>query len=188
MLRQQARLIPAHAGKTDYPTRRLRRRRAHPRSRGENGRHSMPMLRMLGSSPLTRGKPGLMVGRTQRLGLIPAHAGKTRRLASPTGGRQAHPRSRGENLRHLATEFALLGSSPLTRGKPVAFGRVDAREGLIPAHAGKTGACGRARVAARAHPRSRGENKLRRIPRGRPRGSSPLTRGKPSQECLRFVR
>ena len=31
-----------------------------------------------------------------------------------------------------------MGSSPLTRGKPVAFGRVDAREGLIPAHAGKT--------------------------------------------------
>ena len=50
------RLIPAHAGKTRTPACSTSRKRAHPRSRGENsdGHGSVPTL--WGSSPLTRGK------------------------------------------------------------------------------------------------------------------------------------
>ena len=71
-----------------------------------------------------------------------------------------------------------LGSSPLTRGKrgPV---RGDAgKDGLIPAHAGKTSEVWREQPWMTAHPRSRGENRglIRRV-RGQA-GSSPLTRGK----------
>ena len=51
------RLIPAHAGKT--AVRRLHdlQQRAHPRSRGENQGPRLPGPCMVGSSPLTRGKP-----------------------------------------------------------------------------------------------------------------------------------
>mgnify|MGYP000937591733 CR=1 FL=1 len=49
-------LIPAHAGKTSRRTYPSPRRRAHPRSRGENIIAMMVSRRPLGSSPLTRGK------------------------------------------------------------------------------------------------------------------------------------
>ena len=73
------------------------------------------------------------------------------------------------------------GSSPLTRGKPPSRRVQRRRQGLIPAHAGKTIGLGPFGVGHRAHPRSRGENRRPRGPRGSDRGSSPLTRGKPTQ-------
>ena len=71
------RLIPAHAGKTAGPKRGLTGKRAHPRSRGENWVTRPMMLRVFGSSPLTRGKLAGTGALTEDLGLIPAHAGKT---------------------------------------------------------------------------------------------------------------
>ena len=115
-------LIPAHAGKTASPTRRSLPTAAHPRSRGENFTDLIPALPGVGSSPLTRGKPGPVELSTKKTRLIPAHAGKTAasvtlnfcsRGSSPLtrGKRQhqspstsavaAHPRSRGEN-RHTS--------------------------------------------------------------------------------------
>ena len=113
----QARLIPAHAGKTTRPTRRPCRREAHPRSRGEN--HLVPgtTFRYHGSSPLTRGKPPQDSGLACPLRLIPAHAGKTRLATLPLVLREAHPRSRGENFALDSRRRTQLGSSPLTRGK-----------------------------------------------------------------------
>ena len=110
-------LIPAHAGKTAVPEPALNPGTAHPRSRGEN---PGPILRFgadSGSSPLTRGKrlEGLAVDR--RLGLIPAHAGKTVASASSWGRQGAHPRSRGENAYANKLNKHGAGSSPLTRGK-----------------------------------------------------------------------
>ena len=93
-------------------------RGAHPRSRGETLTERELVVPTLGSSPLTRGKLLDLAGRARDRGLIPAHAGKTRHVASA--------------IRRIE------GSSPLTRGKRVPRG---ARQGplrLIPAHAGKT--------------------------------------------------
>ena len=70
-------LIPAHAGKTDTGVMPSRAWPAHPRSRGENVGLLKGDQIQAGSSPLTRGKRGLLVGHAERLGLIPAHAGKT---------------------------------------------------------------------------------------------------------------
>ena len=70
------------------------------------------------------------------------------------------------------------GSSPLTRGKPVARPTEYDALRLIPAHAGKTVGAGLRVVLDRAHPRSRGENYATRRDLSRPTGSSPLTRGK----------
>ena len=55
-LREAARLIPAHAGKTDFLVVDLSVKAAHPRSRGENPSGSPMSHSTNGSSPLTRGK------------------------------------------------------------------------------------------------------------------------------------
>ena len=113
----RVRLIPAHAGKTPVLVVREVQAWAHPRSRGENTPARSPAFSSTGSSPLTRGKPHVVVEVAGFGGLIPAHAGKT-----PTGPGcgevfAAHPRSRGENLVEKPNVVAGLGSSPLTRGK-----------------------------------------------------------------------
>ena len=158
-----ARLIPAHAGKTEGGLSFARGYWAHPRSRGENATRNRETQRVTGSSPLTRGKRSwLRLIRGDRR-LIPAHAGKTScRLARVRRG-WAHPRSRGENT---------LTASALT-----------ARTRLIPAHAGKTEPLRRGRVRERAHPRSRGENDVKAEKTTDDRGSSPLTRGKHFLTC-----
>ena len=92
----------------------------------------------LGSSPLTRGKRASQEQRGPGSGLIPAHAGKTF-VAIDAGMRTtAHPRSRGENPEILSGLIFPEGSSPLTRGKQGVALPVSLRNGLIPAHAGKT--------------------------------------------------
>ena len=90
-------LIPAHAGKTGSMGVDLSVRRAHPRSRGENVLEEIGGDVERGSSPLTRGKRRLMMACRAIFGLIPAHAGKTRRKPRGHEGTEAHPRSRGEN-------------------------------------------------------------------------------------------
>ena len=74
---RRARLIPAHAGKTNRPALRGKSSGAHPRSRGENRYHPVGGPPRTGSSPLTRGKPDLCICRLCGFRLIPAHAGKT---------------------------------------------------------------------------------------------------------------
>ena len=70
-------LIPAHAGKTIGRDGTSDVKRAHPRSRGENGRLRASACVRGGSSPLTRGKRTAARQRLCPVGLIPAHAGKT---------------------------------------------------------------------------------------------------------------
>ena len=177
------RLIPAHAGKTRPRSRVFRGRRAHPRSRGENGKARTDSLDQSGSSPLTRGKP-ITVNKVRRIrGLIPAHAGKTERYDVCRVTAPAHPRSRGENPTRLPRGGRASGSSPLTRGKPTDEICCCVGHGLIPAHAGKTRYRVRSRHRLGAHPRSRGENESRHSDNPEAVGSSPLTRGKPSLPC-----
>ena len=122
----------------------------------------------------------LPTGRPVRL--IPAHTGQTSTSLQSPGSREAHPRSRGENIVQFAEQAVNAGSSPLTRGKRVPRG---ARQGplrLIPAHTGKTEIPARSDPYGRAHPRSRGENLTERELVVPTLGSSPLTRGK--RECV----
>ena len=174
-------LIPAHAGKTRTLYTHARRTTAHPRSRGENqGPRGLP-AQVWGSSPLTRGKHPYRGGSSSGTGLIPAHAGKTLPGKASTRPHRAHPRSRGENRHPREGPHNAAGSSPLTRGKQPTVILSVLWRGLIPAHAGKTGHALAAGRAHRAHPRSRGENEGKGHCLVRPRGSSPLTRGKPSR-------
>ena len=153
--------------------------RAHPRSRGENQRRAEEQLALAGSSPLTRGKLACTTYRARCIGLIPAHAGKTRNALRIEDPRRAHPRSRGENDPAYRWVDADGGSSPLTRGKRCEGGLERRGAGLIPAHAGKTSASPEPSRSSRAHPRSRGENSSLSMTEKTLNGSSPLTRGKP---------
>ena len=171
-------LIPAHAGKTSRTRQCRNRGRAHPRSRGENFDEFLELGEREGSSPLTRGKPPIVGAYTITGGLIPAHAGKTRRSRSGTTPDRAHPRSRGENWGASAAPSEPPGSSPLTRGKRARLNRGLAQLGLIPAHAGKTSRRRCRRSPGGAHPRSRGENAIMALTGALMKGSSPLTRGK----------
>ena len=171
-------LIPAHAGKTHRPLRRAIRSAAHPRSRGENTPLYLRLALTAGSSPLTRGKRRRCWSAFQSVRLIPAHAGKTRSCAPSPPTASAHPRSRGENAQAQRRVIIKHGSSPLTRGKPVASSIEVASWGLIPAHAGKTGTLCGSVARGTAHPRSRGENPHVILKPSCCHGSSPLTRGK----------
>ena len=134
----QARLIPAHAGKTTASPGANAARPAHPRSRGENAHFVRSVVRACGSSPLTRGKRINWQTLQRLVRLIPAHAGKT--ASTPRAGPSpaAHPRSRGENSSGQGYTTGEAGSSPLTRGKRLRGRRRRGRGRLIPAHAGKT--------------------------------------------------
>ena len=151
---------------------------AHPRSRGENNPGSTAQLLSWGSSPLTRGKHGGARRLVGKRGLIPAHAGKTALPIRAGAVHRAHPRSRGENRASSAASQYGLGSSPLTRGKPMTIFKTHCGRRLIPAHAGKTFVRHALFVSLRAHPRSRGENLTNKVLSRARAGSSPLTRGK----------
>ena len=171
-------LIPTHAGKTIRRAFRGRRSGAHPHSCGENMVSDGKVSLEDGSSPLTRGKPGVHNPEGAARGLIPAHAGKTRPCSSRPLTSRAHPRSRGENVAQTLGPGSLKGSSPLTRGKPPPASDTNRRGRLIPAHAGKTRLSGAPPTTRWAHPRSRGENPPPKRAQRHQEGSSPLTRGK----------
>ena len=152
---------------------------AHPRSRGENSVPAVARAAHRGSSPLTRGKRARRPHKACFCGLIPAHAGKTRRMCLTSESKPAHPRSRGENRDGVLKSMSIGGSSPLTRGKRHFQPLNNLMLRLIPAHAGKTSLWPSTRSALRAHPRSRGENACPNFGTFLRCGSSPLTRGKP---------
>ena len=133
---------------------------------------------MVGSSPLTRGKPHNPPLRRLRYRLIPAHAGKTAHEVQVKLCLPAHPRSRGENVGQLTPILRGQGSSPLTRGKRIVPGAGVEPARLIPAHAGKTRPHDCPARTHTAHPRSRGENEGEECTLTLATGSSPLTRGK----------
>ena len=153
-------------------------RTAHPRSRGENVDGWEDDLPAEGSSPLTRGKRLNGTFCIHAIGLIPAHAGKTRPCPPSWPVLEAHPRSRGENVTPSGNHCEPSGSSPLTRGKLAIHDWRTTRTGLIPAHAGKTSRRRRGGGLHGAHPRSRGENMKKADAEALKQGSSPLTRGK----------
>ena len=111
-------LIPTHAGKTGQVVEVGGTRWAHPHSRGENELAERAQVSKSGSSPLTRGKPLLRGLLSIVSRLIPTHAGKTDASKPRCCTHGAHPHSRGENIDAAALRESVVGSSPLTRGKP----------------------------------------------------------------------
>ena len=183
--RHLAGLIPARAGRTCRSSTRPRSSRAHPRSRGADGRVLSGKNEQSGSSPLARGGRGM--GRSPALhpGLIPARAGRTAECRRWGTRSRAHPRSRGADISQMCRHVSCTGSSPLARGGRVYPDRMWAQFGLIPARAGRTLPVLIARVIPRAHPRSRGADVVPCPPAVVAEGSSPLARG--GRVCLYMI-
>ena len=135
----------------------MRRKPAHPRSRGEHVAVFLGFLALCGSSPLARGTSAGQIGKT--LGFL------------------AHPRSRGEHPSTSNTAVAVIGSSPLARGTSSNRDSSCLPIRLIPARAGNMKYGMKNVNCVTAHPRSRGEHLITEIFVLFAAGSSPLARG-----------
>ena len=172
------RITPAYAGKsrrTVYP---LRRRKDHPRIRGEKTGSSNRIISPSGSPPHTRGKAS--PARTVKVlcGITPAYAGKSDGRGENRGRRQDHPRIRGEKPIALELDVSISGSPPHTRGKVVLNAHVPVRLGITPAYAGKSSSVSSIPACFKDHPRIRGEKAHTVSERLKLYGSPPHTRGK----------
>ena len=110
--------IPAYAGKITRRAKSSLTPWEHPRVCGENlfGYHTC--FAQCGTSPRTRGKPGMMVHRGGLMRNIPAYAGKTTAPMKSWPKPGEHPRVRGENSPLGTVGVDCDGTSPRTRGKP----------------------------------------------------------------------
>ena len=130
-----------------------------------------------GSSPHTRGahSPPPVGDGSRRI--IPAYAGSTSSIASPTRSARDHPRIRGEHSTDESRHRRRKGSSPHTRGALSTASSCGARARIIPAYAGSTAFLMRISIELKDHPRIRGEHPLAPLGRQVRQGSSPHTRG-----------
>ena len=155
------RIIPAYAGSTRAVHLPTRVPADHPRIRGEHARMRGFRVLARGSSPHTRGaRPGRRALLLRR-GIIPAYAGSTRPTSPASAVQPDHPRIRGEHMRVLTSRKDIDGSSPHTRGAPVADVDPESLTRIIPAYAGSTDSLWTPRARTRDHPRIRGEHASR---------------------------
>ena len=75
--RDDTRITPADAGKTETGVIRLKRAKDHPRGCGENMTFYRARRRLTGSPPRMRGKQLVARGGLDRVRITPADAGKT---------------------------------------------------------------------------------------------------------------
>ena len=171
-------LTPAHAGKSPCTQRSPRPPWDHPRACGEKDMYSSEDDTTKGSPPRMRGKG--RVGRYASVGagITPAHAGKRRPSRRPPRSSGDHPRACGEKPIITVIFVVSLGSPPRMRGKAEEQQQKLYREGITPAHAGKstciTGLCSR----SWDHPRACGEKSMATLVSVSRLGSPPRMRGK----------
>ena len=85
-----------------------------------------------------RGKQAFLKKSADNKGITPAHAGKTRLVFRNRGGFWDHPRACGENNTTTNSSYSPSGSPPRMRGKRNWELVKGAKNGITPAHAGKT--------------------------------------------------
>ena len=172
-------IIPAYAGSTIHRRPHFRRRRDHPRIRGEHVPAVDPCCWGAGSSPHTRGAPSWRQLVAERCGIIPAYAGSTQYIVFSVTNLTDHPRIRGEHSPFSLPETMQTGSSPHTRGAPVGLALARKAPRIIPAYAGSTALFGDLHAGIPDHPRIRGEHRAGAVQAPQEAGSSPHTRGAP---------
>ena len=149
----------------------------HPRSRGVYSSRAEGYSQVAGSSPLARGLPHPSRSPAPGMWIIPARAGFTGPVVGRSPPPGDHPRSRGVYRSTSGRRVSGLGSSPLARGLPGAFGDGVGHGGIIPARAGFTRRASPSPAARWDHPRSRGVYDVPFRYLFVTWGSSPLARG-----------
>ena len=89
-------ITPAYAGKSMYPPGGHKRRRDHPRIRGEKLEETLSKADVVGSPPHTRGKELAVVSIAGGNRITPAYAGKSNSKNDYRHHCKDHPRIRGE--------------------------------------------------------------------------------------------
>ena len=139
-----------------------------------------------GSSPHTRGAREKINRKYGLDGIIPAYAGSTGWMFPGRRRCKDHPRIRGEHEPRPHRRHTKTGSSPHTRGAPVALGISAPPVGIIPAYAGSTCEGRLGWGVPWDHPRIRGEHADKQFAKPFFDGSSPHTRGAPCSGDDRF--
>ena len=170
--------IPAGAGETFTHASSAVLSGAYPRWRGGNWHTGVAWNGSMGLSPLARGKHDPVSAVAKLTGPIPAGAGETEPSVPTALMLRAYPRWRGGNPPRNAPSAAVVGLSPLARGKHRRRWRFRAAGGPIPAGAGETPRICRRSLLTRAYPRWRGGNNDRHTRVESDGGLSPLARGK----------
>ena len=153
-------ITPAHAGKRNSGNSIPRHGRDHPRTRGEKPSSRQYARADLGSPPHTRGKVMIFSSLIVVIGITPAHAGKRSGQTIREGGKQDHPRTRGEKPTARRASISAIGSPPHTRGKARTLPSHRQPGGITPAHAGKSIPPFCTLAVGGDHPRTRGEKHL----------------------------
>ena len=175
----RGRIIPAHAGQTEYGEFEAGVGADHPRACGANRFPHATKSSPSGSSPRMRGKLCAGAGGQARGRIIPAHAGQTGITHPLPPVSTDHPRAYGANPKTFSSSGMKCGSSPRMRGKLHLNPTCSMPLRIIPAHAGQTLRLAHARNAAADHPRACGANNASFGMTNFPTGSSPRMRGKP---------
>ena len=178
-------ITPAHAGKTHQQGCDAHSNRDHPRACGENTRGWTDTQVLAGSPPRMRGKRvGVKMENEKKEGITPAHAGKTGVYTEPGTMWWDHPRACGENAFLVTTLTCNQGSPPRMRGKQLYALDARRKDGITPAHAGKTSEQSVRNAWRRDHPRACGENLPSSTSARYRSGSPPRMRGKPISGTL----
>ena len=124
-----------------------------------------------------RGAPGVARHNPNRVGIIPAYAGSTRKDSRACRSRRDHPRVCGEHKPSSSMFLNLPGSSPRMRGALQPRSRQGHPRGIIPAYAGSTCWTASPRTIRWDHPRVCGEHGMDQRQARAQAGSSPRMRG-----------
>ena len=186
------RFIPAGAGNSFSPCRRMLRRSVHPRGGGELTAWTGTMEEAFGSSPRGRGTPTATAQADRPERFIPAGAGNSPYGSLSSRRARVHPRGGGELRWPQGYPPLHPGSSPRGRGTLPA-GRVCGSGGrFIPAGAGNSNDRSSFSGRAAVHPRGGGELDrpaavVLRLRGSSPRGRGTLKRGPPFRYGKRFI-
>ena len=169
---------PHMRGKVDGKAVKLTGDGITPRTCGEKLFSMVIRIWPLGSPPHMRGKVGECLGSHLRLGITPAHAGKSQEREKASSVKRDHPRTCGEKNNAITGRVLDVGSPPHMRGKDKLTHFVACSVGITPAHAGKSWPGSSLSPASGDHPRTCGEKREGERGSIRGQGSPPHMRGK----------
>ena len=130
----------------------------HPRVCGKDDAKGELSLSSLGSPPRMRERLAAALGDMGQNGITPAYAGKTRKFAKATRQGWDHPRVCGKDLLFVRLLTAGIGSPPRMRERHDNRRRMEQKNRITPAYAGKTHLAPPSTQQGRDHPRVCGKD------------------------------